>query len=101
MYFYPPDEDWDANFPPDSGWTSKDTATATKKARERLPSTEIPSVDGKEYFAEPYEILGAYLSRKGWVEASPNGQVNSKNKNYGRSTYMVRCEFISGYYLVV
>lgn len=89
LYFYPSDQDWDVNFPPGSGWTSKDTVAANKKARKRIPSTEIPSVDGKSYLTEPYDILGTYLSRKGWVEASPNGQVNSRNNNYGRSSFMV------------
>lgn len=77
------------NFPKDSGWTSKHMSGATRKAKNRLPSTDTPSADGKQYLTESYDIFGDYLTRKGWSRVSPNREVNSKNKHYGRSAYMV------------
>ena len=78
--------DWDSNFP--AGWQSKDMEAATAKVFSRIPGTTHPSVDGKRYLAQGFDMLGGSLGKAGWEFVTANEQPEKKNRTYGHSTFM-------------
>jgi cellobiose dehydrogenase (acceptor) len=87
MFFVPQDRDWDYNWP--TGWKSTDVKAATTAMFSRIPGTDTPSMDGKRYIQETYNVLGGAVKKAGWTElASINQSPNSKLKTFGHSPFM-------------
>lgn len=79
-------KDWDYNFP--EGWRNKDMEGATKRVFNRIPGTIAPSMDGKLYQHEGFDVLAGGLNASGWNYVIPNDHPDKKNRTYGHTTYM-------------
>ncbi|KAK3321274.1 cellobiose dehydrogenase [Cercophora scortea] len=86
LWWKPHYADWDTNFP--TGWQSKDLASATDRVFSRIPGTTTPSMDGKRYLSQGFDMLGGSLGAAGWKYIIPNEHPNEKNRTYGPSTFM-------------
>ncbi|KAG9000556.1 hypothetical protein FRB94_005345 [Tulasnella sp. JGI-2019a] len=85
LYWIPPDLDFAASGGWPSGWQTPNTAIAALKAR--LPSTETPSPDGKQYLTQVYDVVSTLLSKRNFAAININSNPNSKNYVYGRPAY--------------
>jgi len=86
LWWRPHPADWDVNFP--EGWRSGDVAAATEKVFSRIPGTTAPSMDGKHYLSQGFDMLGSSLGAAGWEYLVPNDHPDKKNRTYGHSTFM-------------
>ncbi|KAL2174406.1 cellobiose dehydrogenase [Thermothelomyces heterothallicus CBS 202.75] len=86
LWWKPHPADWDVNFP--EGWHSEDMAEATERVFERIPGTITPSMDGKRYLSQGFDMLGGSLKAAGWDYLVPNEHPEKKNRTYGHSTFM-------------
>ncbi len=79
-------KDWDYNFP--DGWRNKDMQDATRRVFQRIPGTIAPSMDGKLYMRQGFDVLAGGLNASGWTYVIPNDHPDKKNRTYGHTTYM-------------
>jgi cellobiose dehydrogenase (acceptor) len=88
MFFKPQDHDWDYNWP--EGWQSSDMTDATESMFSRIPGTDTPSMDGKRYLQEVYNVLGTAVSTAGWTNLTEgiNNMNNQKYKSFGHAPFM-------------
>ncbi len=86
LWWKPNPRDWDSNFP--AGWSYADMANATQAVFGRIPGTTHPSMDGKLYTQQGFEMLGGGLRAAGWKEVVPNDHPELKNHTFGHSTFM-------------
>ncbi|KAK4107520.1 GMC oxidoreductase [Canariomyces notabilis] len=86
LWWKPHPDDWDLNFP--EGWKNKDLAAATERVFSRIPGTIAPSMDGKRYLSQGFDMLGGSLKAAGWEYLVPNEHPERKNRTYGHSTFM-------------
>jgi cellobiose dehydrogenase (acceptor) len=86
LWWKPHPDDWDTNFP--AGWQSKDLASATNRVFSRIPGTIAPSMDGKRYLSQGFDMLGGSLGKAGWKYVVANDNPELKNRTYGHSTFM-------------
>lgn len=86
LWWKPHPDDWDTNFP--AGWQSKDLAAATERVFSRIPGTITPSMDGKRYLSQGFDVLGGSLQAAGWEYIIPNNNPEKKNRTIGHSTFM-------------
>ncbi|KAG8845518.1 hypothetical protein FRB96_002486 [Tulasnella sp. 330] len=85
LYWYPPDLDFSASSGWPSGWQTPDSAYAALAAR--LPSTETPSPDGKQYLTQVYDVVSQLLGKRSFTALNINTNPNAKNFVYGRPDY--------------
>jgi cellobiose dehydrogenase (acceptor) len=78
--------DWDENFP--AGWHSSDVAAATKRVFKRIPGTWQPSMDGKLYMHQGYDVLTSGLQKSGWQYVVANDAPERKNRTFGHGQFM-------------
>jgi len=88
LFFKPPANDWDLNFPAGSGWRSTDMTAATNRVFTRIPSTDTPSQDGQRYVQETYNVVSSILGGSGWTSVTANNVPNSKNRTYAHTPFM-------------
>ncbi|KAI1394791.1 carbohydrate-binding module family 1 protein [Hypoxylon fuscum] len=86
LWWKPYTLDWDYNFP--KGWKSSDMAAATKRVFSRIPGTDHPSMDGKRYYQQGFEVLAGGLKSAGWAEVTANDVPNQKNHTFSHSPFM-------------
>ncbi|RKU45211.1 hypothetical protein DL546_008237 [Coniochaeta pulveracea] len=86
LWWKPYTQDWDYNFP--TGWKSGDMSAATSRVFSRIPGTDTPSLDGKLYYQEGFNVLSGGLKQGGWTSVTPNNVPNQKNRTYGHTPYM-------------
>ncbi|CAK7198034.1 hypothetical protein SEUCBS139899_000692 [Sporothrix eucalyptigena] len=86
LWWKPNPRDWDSNFP--DGWKFNDMVNATERVFSRIPGTIHPSMDGKLYRQQGFEMLGGGLKAAGWQEIIPNDHPDLKNHTFGHSTFM-------------
>ncbi|EAQ87023.1 hypothetical protein CHGG_08276 [Chaetomium globosum CBS 148.51] len=86
LWWKPHPDDWDVNFP--EGWHSEDVAAATERVFSRIPGTIAPSMDGKRYLSQGFDMLGNSLETAGWEYLIPNDHPDKKNRTFGHSTFM-------------
>jgi cellobiose dehydrogenase (acceptor) len=86
LWWKPVDVDFDYNFP--SGWKSSDVKGAIDRVFKRIPGTDTPSVDGKRYKQEGFDVLSGALGADGWKSVVANNQQNEKNRVYSHSPFM-------------
>ncbi|KAI2618080.1 carbohydrate-binding module family 1 protein [Hypomontagnella submonticulosa] len=86
LWWKPYTLDWDYNFP--NGWQSSQMAAATKRVFSRIPGTDHPSMDGKRYYQQGFEVLAGGLKSAGWAEVTANDVPNKKNHTYSHSPFM-------------
>ncbi|KAL1840629.1 hypothetical protein VTJ49DRAFT_280 [Mycothermus thermophilus] len=86
LWWKPIDLDWDENFP--EGWHSSDLEAATQRVFNRIPGTWLPSMDGKLYRDEGYNVLSSGLAESGWTEVVANEVPNEKNRTFAHTHFM-------------
>ena len=86
LWWKPHPDDWDANFP--AGWRTADLKEATEKVFSRIPGTTHPSMDGKRYLSQGFDMLGGSLAKVGWKQVVANEVPAEKNRTFGHSTFM-------------
>ncbi|KAJ9149671.1 Cellobiose dehydrogenase [Coniochaeta hoffmannii] len=86
LWWKPYTLDWDYNFP--SGWQSGDMAAATSRVFSRIPGTDTPSLDGKLYLQQGFNVLSGGLKQGGWASVTANQSPNQKNHTYSHTPYM-------------
>ncbi|KAF2744904.1 hypothetical protein M011DRAFT_428071 [Sporormia fimetaria CBS 119925] len=86
LWWKPVPVDWDVNFP--SGWKSADMKAPTERAFKRIPGTDTPSMDGKRYKQEGFDVLARAFTADGWKQVKANSAPESKNKAFSNSYYM-------------
>ncbi|ERS96200.1 hypothetical protein HMPREF1624_07109 [Sporothrix schenckii ATCC 58251] len=86
LWWKPNPQDWNWNFP--DGWKFDDIVEATSAVFSRIPGTTHPSMDGKLYRQEGFNVLGGGLKAAGWQEIVPNEHPELKNHTFGHSTFM-------------
>lgn len=86
LWWKPVPVDWDTTFP--TGWKSKDIKPAVDRVFKRIPGTDTPSVDGKRYKQEGFEVLSKALSADGWKQVTANNVPDQKNRVYSHSPFM-------------
>jgi cellobiose dehydrogenase (acceptor) len=86
LWWKPVDVDFDYNFP--AGWKSADVKGAIDRVFKRIPGTDTPSMDGKRYKQEGFDVLSGALGADGWKSVVANNQQNQKNRTYSHSPFM-------------
>ncbi|CAN9084886.1 cellobiose dehydrogenase [Alternaria alternata] len=86
LWWKPVDIDFDYQFP--TGWKSADVKGAIDRVFKRIPGTDTPSVDGKRYKQEGFDVLSGALGADGWKSVVANNQQNQKNRTYSHSPFM-------------
>ncbi|XP_014558774.1 carbohydrate-binding module family 1 protein [Bipolaris victoriae FI3] len=86
LWWKPVDIDFDYQFP--AGWKSSDVKPAIDRVFSRIPGTDTPSVDGKRYKQEGFNLLSSALGADGWKSVTANSQQNQKNRTYSHAPFM-------------
>ncbi|KAI2628345.1 fungal cellulose binding domain-containing protein [Xylaria nigripes] len=86
LWWKPYGLDWDFNFPP--GWQSSDMASATERVFSRIPGTYTPSLDGKLYLQQGFDVISGGLGDSDWSEVNANDVPDQKNHTFTRTPYM-------------
>ncbi|RYP53579.1 hypothetical protein DL768_001443 [Monosporascus sp. mg162] len=86
LWWKPYELDWDYNFP--NGWKGKDMKAATDRVFSRIPGTDAPSMDGKRYLQQGFEVLAGGLKSSGWKEVTANNVPNQKHRTFSHSPFM-------------
>ncbi|KAG8699391.1 hypothetical protein FRC09_006652 [Ceratobasidium sp. 395] len=81
QYWYPPDVEYATSNGWPSGWQT--ISTYVDKLKARLPSTDIPSTDGKRYMTQVYDVVKSVLDKQGYSGLTINNSPNTKDKVYG------------------
>ena len=103
---------FDYNFP--SVWKSTDKQPAISRVFERIPFTDRPSMDGKLYKPQGYEIVGGALAAAGWASVTavdvpaeknytfshPNEMFSQGERGGPMATYLVTAHARSNFKLV-
>jgi cellobiose dehydrogenase (acceptor) len=63
---------------------------ATNKVFGKIPGTDHPSMDGKLYLQEGFDVLASGLAHGGWKSVVPNTVPGQKNRTYGHTPYMYK-----------
>jgi hypothetical protein len=77
-----------------SGWQS--ISTYVDKLKARLPSTDVPSKDGKRYLTQIHDVIKSLLDKQGYSELTINNNPNAKDKVYGFTAFPVGIWFFLG-----
>lgn len=71
----------DAEFATSNGWPIgwQTPNTQIEAVLSRLPSTNLPSPDGKRYLDASYDVIAELLQAQGYTETEINTNRNQKN----------------------
>lgn len=86
LWWNPNPEDFDYNFP--DGWKASDMEAAINRTFSRIPFTEYPSMDGKIYEGQGYDIIGGALAASGWKNVTADDVPAEKNLTFSRPNEM-------------
>jgi cellobiose dehydrogenase (acceptor) len=87
LWWKPHPADWDTNFP--GGWKNSDMANATSRVFAKIPGTYIPSMDGKLYLQQGFDMLTGALNASGYNYIVANDHPDQRNHTYAHSTFMI------------
>lgn len=78
-------------FSPVNGWPSSwgDHGPYTAKLQQRLPSTDVPSPDGKRYLEQAFTVTSQLLDSQGYNNITINDNPDYKDHVYGYSSWNV------------
>ncbi|KAF2703417.1 hypothetical protein K504DRAFT_418418 [Pleomassaria siparia CBS 279.74] len=85
LWWKPVPFDWDYSFP--AGWKSADMKAATDRVFKRIPGTDTPSVDGKRYKQQGYDVMKKAFTADGWKEVTPNNVPSEKDRVFGHAPF--------------
>ncbi|KAL1957005.1 hypothetical protein VTO42DRAFT_6494 [Malbranchea cinnamomea] len=86
LWWRAPARDWDENFP--DGWKSGDMKGAVDKVFARIPGSDIPSMDGKRYLQQGYEVIAGALRDAHWVNVTANDHPDDKQRTFSYTPFM-------------
>ncbi|KAN0105813.1 cellobiose dehydrogenase protein [Hyaloscypha variabilis] len=86
LWWRPNPSDWDVNFP--AGWKTVDMVNATSRVFSRIPGTDHPSMDGKRYLQDGFDVIRNGLSASGWREVTANDVPADKNRTFTHPPHM-------------
>jgi cellobiose dehydrogenase (acceptor) len=86
LWFKPYSLDWDYLFP--TGWKYADIQAAATRVFSRIPGTDAPSMDGKRYLQQGFDVLSSGLTSGGWTKITANSSPNSKNRTFSNTPFM-------------
>lgn len=86
LWWKPVNVDWDSSFP--NGWKGGDMSSAVDRVFKRIPGTDTPSMDGKRYKQEGFDVLSGALGADGWREVTANNKPNEKHRVYSHTPFM-------------
>ncbi|KAI1327173.1 carbohydrate-binding module family 1 protein [Xylariaceae sp. FL0255] len=86
LWWKPYSLDWDYQFP--TGWKSTDMAAAEARVFSRIPGTDIPSVDGKLYLQQGFNVIADGLAAAGWTNITANDDPEAKNHTFMHTPFM-------------
>lgn len=78
--------DWDYLFP--SGWKARDMQAAISRVFSRIPGTDAPSMDGKRYYQQGFNVLASGLRAAGWSQVTANSAPDRKNRTFSNAPFM-------------
>lgn len=61
---------------------------ATDRVFSRIPGTDTPSLDGKRYLQQGFDVLSGGLESSGWTGITANNEPNKKNHTFSHSPFM-------------
>lgn len=61
---------------------------AVEKVFSRIPGTDVPSMDGKRYLQQGYEVIAGALSQANWTNLTANDEPDSKQKVFSHTPFM-------------
>jgi cellobiose dehydrogenase (acceptor) len=85
LYWKPHPDDWNMSFPP--GWKASDMLDSVDKVFTRIPGTMYPSMDGKLYLPQGYNLVSQGLTQGGWTSIDANKQNDQRNKTFSHTIY--------------
>ncbi|KAA8913781.1 cellobiose dehydrogenase [Sphaerosporella brunnea] len=71
----------------DLPWVDEEEGEAVAKARKKIPGTTNPSMDGKMWFPESFDILGKMMRSLGWSEVDANKEMDRKDRCFARASF--------------
>jgi cellobiose dehydrogenase (acceptor) len=86
LWWKPVPIDWDYNFP--AGWKSADMRAPTERVFKRIPGTDTPSMDGKRYKQEGFDVLAKAFKAAGWEHVKANDVPEKKHRTFSNSPFM-------------
>ncbi|KAL3423699.1 cellobiose dehydrogenase [Phlyctema vagabunda] len=86
LWWNPNPSDWDVNFP--TGWKATDMAAASQRVFSRIPGTDHPSMDGKLYLQQGFDVVSTGLTNAGWKSVTANSVPGQKNRTFAHTPYM-------------
>lgn len=86
LWFKPYAVDFDTMFPAE--WKANDMKPAIDRVFSRIPGSDKPSMDGKRYYQEGFNVLAGGLKKAGWNEVTANDVPNQKNRTFAHSPFM-------------
>jgi cellobiose dehydrogenase (acceptor) len=86
LWWKPVPIDWDYNFP--AGWKSADMRAPTERVFKRIPGTDTPSMDGKRYKQEGFDVLAKAFRAAGWEHVKANDVPEKKHRTFSNSPFM-------------
>ncbi|KAF8307890.1 cellobiose dehydrogenase [Clavulina sp. PMI_390] len=88
LYWMPTDAEFDTSNGWQAGWQTPNTQISAVLAR--LPSTNLPSVDGVRYYDESYNITSQFLAKQGYQALDANSARNQKDFIYSHPDYYIK-----------
>lgn len=61
---------------------------AIQRVFSRIPGTDAPSMDGKRYYQEGFQVLSGGLKNGGWSQVTANSAPDKKNRTFSTSPFM-------------
>jgi cellobiose dehydrogenase (acceptor) len=86
LWWKPVNVDFDVNFP--NGWKSSDMSPAIDRTFKRIVGTDTPSMDGKRYKQEGFDVLTGALGADGWRQVTANDKPNEKHRVFSHAPFM-------------
>ncbi|SPO04774.1 probable cellobiose dehydrogenase [Cephalotrichum gorgonifer] len=86
LWWKPYSQDWDYNFP--NGWKASDVKGATDRVFSKIPGTMTPSMDGKRYLQQGFDVVAGGLGAAGWKSVAANDVPNEKNRTFTHPPFM-------------
>lgn len=92
LYWYPTTSDFSTAAGWPSSWTNH--GPYTNKLKARLPSTDHPSMDGKRYLTQAYDVAWQMLKNQGYNQITLNDNPDFKDHAFGYSAFDVSSQSI-------
>lgn len=87
-FIHPQTADFDDKWP--TGWKWSDVSAAAERLYTRNPGTTTPSVDGKHYDQDGFNIMSSFLTSFGWSQIDSIESPNAKTKAFSQPAWSIK-----------